>query len=68
MTAKLFEAALGIASPWYINGVAFDAAKKTLSIAVDFVAGSRFSRRKNQSIFILTHSCPVKTRTDSIGC
>ena len=47
MTAKLFEAALGIASPWYINGVAFDAAKKTLSIAVDFVAGSRFSRSKN---------------------
>ena len=47
MTAKLFEAALGIASPWYINGVAFVAAKKTLSIAVDFVAGSRFSRRKN---------------------
>ena len=43
MTAKLFEAALGIASPWYINGVAFDAAKKTLSIAVDFVAGSRFT-------------------------
>lgn len=43
MTAKLFEAALGIASPWYINGVEFDAAKKTLSIAVDFVAGSRFT-------------------------
>lgn len=43
MTAKLFEAALGIASPWYINGVEFDAAQKTLSIAVDFVAGSRFS-------------------------
>lgn len=43
MTAKLFEAALGIASPWYINGVEFDAAKKTLSIAVDFIAGSRFT-------------------------
>jgi transposase len=43
MTAKLFEAALGIASPWYINGVEFDAAKKTLSIAVDFIAGSRFA-------------------------
>jgi len=43
MTAKLFEAALGIASPWYINGVEFDAAKKTLAIAVDFVAGSRFA-------------------------
>ncbi len=43
MTAKLFEAALGIASPWYINGVEFDVAKKTLVIAVDFVAGSRFA-------------------------
>lgn len=43
MTAKLFEAALGIASPWYINGVEFDVAKKTLSIAVDFIAGSRFT-------------------------
>lgn len=55
MTAKLFEAALGIASPWYINGVAFDAAKKTLSIAVDFVAGSRFSRRK-KLVYIYTHT------------
>lgn len=43
MTNKLFEAALGITSPWYINGVEFDAAKKTLSIAVDFVASSRFA-------------------------
>ena len=43
MTAKLFEAALGIASPWYVNGVEFDVAKKTLSIAVDFIAGSRFA-------------------------
>jgi transposase len=43
MTAKLFEAALGITSPWYINGVEFDVAKKTLSIAVDFIAGSRFA-------------------------
>lgn len=43
MTAKLFEAALGITSPWYINGVEFDMAKKTLSLAVDFIAGSRFA-------------------------
>jgi len=43
MTAKLFEAALGIASPWYINGVEFDVAKKTLTIAVDFIDGSRFA-------------------------
>ena len=43
MTAKLFEAALGIVSPWYINGVEFDVAKKSLAIAVDFIAGSRFA-------------------------
>src|SRR5277367_1457006 len=39
---KLFEAALGIVKQWYVNGVAFDAAKKTLTIRVDFVAGTRF--------------------------
>jgi hypothetical protein len=43
MTTKLFEAALGIASPWYITGVEFDVERKTLAIHVDFVAGSRFA-------------------------
>jgi len=43
MTAKLFEAALGMTSPWYINGVDFDVAKKLLTLNVDFVAGSRFA-------------------------
>lgn len=43
MSAKLFEAALGIAEPWFIQGVDFDAARKTLTIGVDFIAGSRFA-------------------------
>lgn len=43
MTAKLFEAALGITSPWYINEVDFDVEKKALTLNVDFVAGSRFA-------------------------
>lgn len=42
MSAKLFEAALGIAEPWFIQGVDFDAGQRTLTIGVDFVAGSRF--------------------------
>lgn len=42
MSTKLFETALGIVSPWYINGVDFDVEKKALAISVDFVAGSRF--------------------------
>jgi transposase len=42
MQNQLFEAALGISRPWYVNGVDFDAARKTLTIGVDFVAGTRF--------------------------
>ena len=42
MSAKLFEPTLGIVDPWFIQGVHFDAAKKTLTIRVDFIAGSRF--------------------------
>jgi transposase len=43
MTNQLFESALGIAAPWYVKGVDFDAAQRQLTIAVDFVAGSRFA-------------------------
>ena len=41
-TKQLFEAALGIKDPWYIQGVDFEADKHLLTIAVDFAAGSRF--------------------------
>src|SRR5512147_648183 len=43
MTDKLFETALGIAAPWYVAGVDFDAASRKLTIRVDFAAGTRFS-------------------------
>jgi transposase len=43
MTNQLFEAASGIKAPWYVQGVDFDTAKRQLTIAVDFVAGSRFA-------------------------
>ena len=42
MQNQLFEAALGIAKPWYVRSVDFDAARKVLTIGIDFVAGSRF--------------------------
>ena len=38
MHNQLFEHALGVAKPWYVNSIDFDAAKKTLTIGVDFVA------------------------------
>lgn len=43
MSAKLFETALGIAKPWYVESVDFNAAKKTLTIRIDFVSGTRFA-------------------------
>lgn len=43
MTDKLFEAALGVSPPWQVTGVDLDAAAKTLTIRVDFIAGSRFA-------------------------
>ena len=42
MTAKLFEAALGIAPPWTVASVEFDEETKTLTVLIDFKAGSRF--------------------------
>ena len=44
MTAKLFEAALGIAAPWSVATVDFDEAAKVLTVLVDFEPGSRFGR------------------------
>lgn len=42
MTAKLFEAALGIAPPWTVASVDFDESAKTLTVLIDFRPGSRF--------------------------
>jgi transposase len=39
---QLFEAALGVSSPWYVRETVFDAEGKTLTIRVDFRSGSRF--------------------------
>ncbi|GHU25681.1 hypothetical protein AGMMS50256_00740 [Betaproteobacteria bacterium] len=43
MSAKLFEAALGISEPWFVRGLDFDTAKKILTLNVDFKPGQRFA-------------------------
>jgi hypothetical protein len=56
---QLFEAALGIKAPWYVQGIDFGA---ELTIAVDFVAGTRFG---------YTPGCRANTRCttrSSNGC
>jgi transposase len=40
---QLFEAALGVGSPWYVRETAFNPEARTLTIRVDFRCGSRFS-------------------------
>lgn len=40
---RLFEAALGIAEPWFVREAKFDETAKTLAIMVDFHRGSRFA-------------------------
>lgn len=43
MTAKLFEAALGIAAPWSVNSVEFDEGARLLTVMVDFESGTHFA-------------------------
>ena len=43
MHDRLFEAALGIAPPWFVAGVRFDEARKVLTLGIDFTAGTRFA-------------------------
>jgi transposase len=39
---NLFAAALGVAEPWFVDKVDFDAAKKEMIIRIDFRRGTRF--------------------------
>src|SRR5574337_1203730 len=43
MHDRLFEAALGIAPPWFVAGVRFDEASKVLTVGIDYASGSRFA-------------------------
>jgi transposase len=39
---ELFAAALGVANPWHVQDVTFDAGKRLLVINIDFAKGSKF--------------------------
>lgn len=80
MHSQLFEAALGISDPWYVQGVDFDAAGKTLTIAIDFVAGSRFAHpdaaglhpvhdtvaKRYRHLNFFQHECFLEVRTPRV--
>jgi len=80
MQNQLFEAALGIAKPWYVRGVDFDAARKVLTIGIDFVAGSRFAApgvegvhrvhdtqtKRLRHLNFFQHECYLEVRTPRV--
>ena len=46
MTNQLFEVALGIKCPWFVQTVDFDAGQRRLTVRVDFPPGCRFAHCK----------------------
>ena len=80
MQNQLFEAALGIAKPWYVRGVDFDAARKVLTIGIDFIAGSRFAApgidglhrvhdtqtKRLRHLNFFQHECYLEVRTPRV--
>jgi transposase len=80
MSNDLFAAALGITSPWYVRDVDFDAAKRLLTISIDFPKGSRFSHRdaegqhpvhdtqtkRYRHLNFFQHECYLEVRTPRI--
>ena len=80
MTAKLFEAALGIAPPWTVASVDFDGSAKTLTVMIDFEAGSRFEvsghagahpvhdtvTKNYRHLNFFEHECHLQVRTPRV--
>ena len=56
---QLFETALGIASPWYVKGVEFDAERRKLTIGIDFSAGARFPVAGSEAV-LPVHDTVIK--------
>ena len=80
MTAKLFESALGIADPWNVASLEFDEDAKTLTILIDFKAGSRFAVTGHEGVHpvhdtvtktyrhlnFFQHECHLQVRTPRV--
>ena len=62
MTAKLFEAALGIADPWGVASVEFDEKAKTLTVLIDFKPGTRFAAPGHEGLHPVHDTVPKTYR------
>ena len=80
MAAKLFEAAVGFEVPWTVASVDFDESTKTLTVLIDFKAGSRFEVSGHESAHLahdtvtksyrhlnfFEHGCHLQVRTPRV--
>jgi transposase len=80
MTNQLFAVALGIESPWFVQGVEFDEVKRQLTIQIDFTAGSRFGHadvagehpvhdtqiKRLRHLNFFQHECFLEVRTPRV--
>jgi transposase len=80
MSNELFAAALGVASPWYVRHVEFDAGKRLLTISIDFTKGTRFpyeaaeglhpvhdtQTKRYRHLNFFQHECYLEVRTPRI--
>jgi transposase len=62
MTAKVFEAALGIAAPWSVGAVDFDEATKVLTVQIDFKPGTRFAVSGHEGLHPVHDTVPKTYR------
>ena len=60
MTARVFEAALGIAEPWLVASVDFDNGARVLTVLIDFKPGSRFAISGHEGVHAV-HDTVSKT-------
>jgi len=80
MTAKVFEAALGITDPWFVGSVDFDETAKVLTVLIDFKPGSRFAVSGREGVHpvhdtvtksyrhmnFFQHECVLQVRTPRV--
>jgi len=76
MENQIFETALGLTAPWFIQAVDFDSDRQTLGIQIDFVPGSRFpypgvdgthpahdtQRKRYRHLNFFQHECYLEVR------
>ena len=76
----IFATALGIADPWFVQVIDFDAVQKILTLQINFVAGSRFAypgmegvhpvhdtqRKRYRHLNFFQHECYLEVRVPRI--